>query len=293
MNDFSRITAVCADSYNHEMALIACRRMLQHGFAEVVLFTDDAVDAHAAVIPEGLRLVRIEPLRGRNAYSEFMIRCVHPEIRTPYALVFQWDGFVIHPECWRTDFLDYDYIGAPWPRRSAYGHRRVGNGGFSLRSVKLMRAAAQLVPADIRQWNEDSFICFALGEILEREFGLRFAPLDVARAFSVENGSVAAYCKADPDLAVGPTFGFHGAFNFHLAFDDEALLHAYDICLRHAGSKALLHPYLTGNLLVALVSSGRKPVALQLLGRVCEALGLDPATTTVRKVLVDHLGFQP
>ncbi len=291
MNELSRMTAICADTFNHEMALIACQRMLQHGFAQVVLFTDDAINAHLDKVPAGLQLVRIPPLQGSIAYSEFAIRSMHPHVHTSHALVFQWDGFVIHPECWRTEFLNYDYIGAPWPRRSSYGHRRVGNGGFSLRSVKLMRAAAQLAPMDLCEWNEDSFICFALGEILEREFGLLFAPLDVAKAFSVENGSVAAYCKADPDLAVASTFGFHGAFNFHLAFDDEALLHAYDICLRHPGSKALLHPYHTGNLLVALVRSGRKPVALQLLARVCEAVGLDPATT-LRQLLVDHLGFR-
>ena len=25
------------------------------------------------------------------------------------------DGFIVHPEMWRDEFLKYDYIGAPWP----------------------------------------------------------------------------------------------------------------------------------------------------------------------------------
>ena len=88
------------------------------------------------------------------------------------------------------------------------------------------------------------------------------------------------------------SFGFHGAFNFHLAFDDQTLLQAYEICMRHPGHKSLLRAYHTGNLLVSLISSGRQHAARLLMARVCEPLGLDPAATTLRQLLVDHLGFQ-
>lgn len=36
------------------------------------------------------------------------------------------------------EFLDYDYIGAPWPKSSNINKYNVGNGGFSLRSKKIM-----------------------------------------------------------------------------------------------------------------------------------------------------------
>ena len=30
-------------------------------------------------------------------------------------MVVHADGFIVHPEMWRDEFLDYDYIGSPWP----------------------------------------------------------------------------------------------------------------------------------------------------------------------------------
>ena len=36
------------------------------------------------------------------------------------------------------DFLDYDYVGAPWPKEQNDNSLLVGNGGFSLRSKKAM-----------------------------------------------------------------------------------------------------------------------------------------------------------
>src|ERR1700722_12124880 len=55
--------------------------------------------------------------------------------KTSHCLTIQYDGFVLDSDMWRAEFLDYDYIGAPWPHRGY----AVGNGGFSLRSVEMMR----------------------------------------------------------------------------------------------------------------------------------------------------------
>ncbi len=290
MNDLSHITAVCADTLNHEMALIACRRMLQHGFAEVVLFTDDAIDEFKTSIPQGLRVERINPLRSREDYSEFALRSMHPHVHTSHALVFQWDGFVLDPLCWQPTFLDYDYIGSPWPKSVCFGPRQVGNGGFSLRSVRLMRTVDELAPA-IGNVPEDQVIVAVLGDFLERDFGMRLAPLDIARRFSVEMGSTAFVRKSDPDIVSGSTFGFHGFFNYDLAFDDEELVRVFDICMRHRTFKSLLCGYQTGNLIAALSRSGRRHVAMTVIDRVCEALKVDSVVTSRKQVLMDYLGF--
>ena len=45
-------------------------------------------------------------------------------IDTDYVLLVHADGFVIHPESWRDEFLDYDYIGSPWPLpKNIYAYR--------------------------------------------------------------------------------------------------------------------------------------------------------------------------
>ena len=60
---------------------------------------------------------------------------------------YDYDGFVVHPECWRDEFLNYDYIGSPWPLpkpgtkhcyHDIHGNLcRVGN-SVSIRSKRLM-----------------------------------------------------------------------------------------------------------------------------------------------------------
>ncbi len=43
-----------------------------------------------------------------------MIKRINSYVATPFALVIQYDGFILNPDAWRDEFLDYDYIGAPW-----------------------------------------------------------------------------------------------------------------------------------------------------------------------------------
>lgn len=146
MNDLSEVTAVCVDTLNHELAVDACWKMAQHRFSQVVLFTDAAAEPY---LPQGdagaFRVERIPTLTGRSAYSDFMLHELAGHIPTSDALVFQWDGFVLDGSRWEPAYLEYDYVGAPFPT-GRYEHRRVGNGGFCLRSAKLMRAVAAMSP---------------------------------------------------------------------------------------------------------------------------------------------------
>ena len=68
-------------------------------------------------------------------------------VDTEFAMLIHADGYVVNPEAWRDEFLDYDYIGAPWPLpKDDYSYRtpqgelvRVGN-SVSLRSRRLLAA---------------------------------------------------------------------------------------------------------------------------------------------------------
>lgn len=121
--------------------------------------------------------------------------------RASHILFMQYDGWVINGDRWNPDWLQYDYIGAPWPWMP--DSQNVGNGGFSLRSVRLMRHLAENpdnypVP---RNHPEDAVLCQYYRPSLEL-LGFRCAPLNVAEKFSVERGPWRE-----------GTFGFHGIFN--------------------------------------------------------------------------------
>lgn len=109
-------------------------------------------------------------------------------IKSKHALQVHQDGFPIHPELWTNEFLDYDYIGAPWVNGV------VGNGGFCMESKRLMDRKLTLNPRP----TNDNHICYTHRPTLEAE-GIKFAPYDVALRFATE-------IIEQDKLA----FGFHG-----------------------------------------------------------------------------------
>lgn len=191
------VTLACVDTRTPQLALQALARCTAAiRFGAVKLFTDPARLASA---PAGVSVVASR-IASVAEYSEFMLRGLAAHVDTSHCLVVQWDGWVLDPDCWDPAFLHWDYIGAPW--RGIAGPRAVGNGGFSLRSARLLCALA--APGMAIGHPEDVFICRDNRERLEREHGIRFAPVEVARRFAFE--------RVPPDA---PTFGFHGMFNFH------------------------------------------------------------------------------
>jgi hypothetical protein len=148
----------------------------------------------------------IKPLRSRADYSRFMLRELATHIETSHALCVQWDGFVLNGSAWNPRFLDYDYIGAVWPHfRDGLN---VGNGGFSLRSRRLL-TACQSLPFDGAE-SEDIVIGRTCRAVLEGQ-GIRFAPEALARTFAYERTRLS-----------GTEFGFHGAFNLVRLLGDQA-----------------------------------------------------------------------
>lgn len=191
------VTLCAVSSSNMEATVLAMKASLaQIKFAEALLFTDR--DAGSLGLDESseIRVVPIRPIRSSEAYSHFMLNDLAAHIATDYALIVQWDGHVIDAGRWQDGFLDYDYIGASWPQFDD-GHD-VGNGGFSLRSRRLMEACRQ--PGFERHHPEDLAIGRTNRTFLEN-LGLRFAPAEIANQFSAERAS-------DP----ARTFGYHGVF---------------------------------------------------------------------------------
>jgi hypothetical protein len=121
-------------------------------------------------------------------------------VRTSHIMTVHLDGFILNPDLWKPEWLNYDYIGAPWPQ----GHfkqpgwtNQVGNAGFCLRSRDLSERASAL------EWKcgaFDQLVSQAAREKLERE-RFSFASLKEAAQFSVE-----IPIPETPEK----TFGFHG-----------------------------------------------------------------------------------
>ena len=191
------VTLVCVDCVNPAAALLALRRSLaQAQFARAILLTHEVPPAGAA----GVEVVLIPRLTSRGAYSQFMLNELGRFVATEHALVIQWDGYVVNPAAWRSDFLHCDYIGAKWWHQDGCN---VGNGGFSLRSKKLLAAVRALNLTDCTS-NEDDMICRTARRTLETKHGIRFASEAVADQFAFER---------NPPAGPGLPFGFHGLFN--------------------------------------------------------------------------------
>jgi hypothetical protein len=204
--DLPGVTLVCVDNRTPALALQALHRCrTQARFARTLLFTDAATAA--GPLPDGIEALPVA-IRSVPEYSQFMLRGLLAHVRTPHLLVVQWDGFILDATQWTPEFLDYDYIGALL--RDEPPHRSVGNGGFSLRSRRLLEALEdkRITPTH----PEDTCICQDHRVLLEQAHGIRFAPPALAARFAHER-------VPSPE----PTFGFHGMFNLHRALSPAAL----------------------------------------------------------------------
>jgi len=192
MSAFADITLVCVDDLDPGAALRLLRwqeRILQP--ARALLFTSTGM-----LVPEKWRVQvascpRIDSL---EAYSQFMVRglpkYVGDGIDTSHVLVVQRDGYAANPEAWQPPWLRYDYIGASWKGMACHyiepGHE-VGNGGFSLRSVRFLKAG-MVLSALLQEHGpivEDAYLCRHHRLWMEAH-GIQYAPLEVAMQFSTE-----------------------------------------------------------------------------------------------------------
>lgn len=151
-------------------------------------------------------LVSQDP-KNSNDYSKFMLYDLGEYINSDFALIVHNNAFVVRPDKWEDEFLKYDYIGAPWPKNVHFTSEgknvRVGNGGFSLRSKKLLNALNELklplTDNGTGYFHEDGVICVYYRNRLEK-YGIKFAPVEVASKFAREK---------DCEDSEAEPFGFH------------------------------------------------------------------------------------
>lgn len=116
-------------------------------------------------------------------------------IDTEFALLVHPDGGIANPDAWDNKWLEYDFIGSPFPYpQDDFSYRdvngtiqRVGN-SVALRSKKLLDLPKKLN----MEWksfhgffNEDGYISVNMRHVFE-EHGCKFAPFEEAVKFGCE-----------------------------------------------------------------------------------------------------------
>jgi hypothetical protein len=150
-------------------------------------------------------------------HSKICLQNVGDHVETSHALFIQYDGMPVNEQSWTDEYMEYDYIGAPWVDWLGLGRYRVGNGGFSLRSKQLMRFTLHIQQQFenvantglASWWKEDGLIGIHCRDWLV-SCGIKFAPIELAAQFSHE-------------FPVGKTnsFGFHDKTNAELFLNKE------------------------------------------------------------------------
>lgn len=196
MLELPDITLLCVDCYDIDRALVAIRNSTEKiRFGDVKLLTS----IKSGICLEYIKMINIEPIKSVEDYSEFMIKRLNDYVDTKYVLVIQWDGYVKNPDVWTDEFLEYDYIGAPWHHIKDENDKYVvGNGGFSLRSKRLIDFIQNRMIIK-EHYPEDVSICLFNRKLLVYS-GFKFAPIDLAYKFSIEN---------EP---YKDSFGWHGEY---------------------------------------------------------------------------------
>lgn len=184
------ISINCVDPYQSAAAINFCQKHFE--FGKSILITHQDIDV------DNIELHLIDKLDW-NQYNDYVLNLIdHTD--NDYVLLIQDDGHIVNPDLWDDEFLEYDYIGAPWPgeeswislqhqdqqslMKEVFPKNRVGNGGFCLRSRKFLEFSSQYNSCN--GLGEDSFLC-TRKYYDAIDYGIKFAPLELAIKFAYEN----------------------------------------------------------------------------------------------------------
>jgi len=189
MLELPSVTLICVATKDVDKARIAIEQScknISYGF--VKLLSDVQPVGFPSINNSGW--CGIEPFETIDDWNKFIFYELHQYVNTEFCMLIHPDGFVISPESWCKEFLDYDYIGAPWPKpfTTISGEEvRVGN-SVGIRSKRLLELPSKLN----LEWksfdgmtNEDTAICVHYRQHF-LDAGMTYAPIEIAAKFSHE-----------------------------------------------------------------------------------------------------------
>lgn len=221
MLELPGVALFAVDTVAHDLTRLAIADSIaQARFGRVVVFSDRDIGWG-----DGVEYIPCPTFASREEAASFSDGVFERYLDRPgitHCLYQQWDSWIVDAREWRDEFLDVDYIGAPWWYRDGLN---VGNGGFCLVSARLTRFLGAHAAEFPLTAPGDETLCRVHRPALEQR-GFRWAPEPLARRFAFEHS---------PDG--GATFGFHGLMNWpRVLFGErmsERLALANDYVRRH------------------------------------------------------------
>lgn len=231
----SKYVGVIVEPRCHEMLSLVLKNFsyMMQGWSITIYHSDNNKEFIEKILGEnhGVRLIRFcEDNITISEYNKLLMsKEFYQTVGGEKMLIFQCDSFIRRRNI--EEFLQYDYIGAPWaPNSFCEGYLKlsvrvdkdvqvhdviVGNGGLSLRTPSVMLEILDIV--EIEDWkdkvNEDIF--FAIGTYCLDH--CKRCPPKIASTFSVET-----VYHHNP-------FGWHKAYNFWKGPQWEILKTIYPI----------------------------------------------------------------
>jgi len=191
LKNITLLSLNCVDPIQSAKALLYSSKDIE--FADMILVSNKKPDN----LPSNIKFFETKNSTHSDSFK-FAYEELPDLINTEFYLSIHDDGFIINPHLWDDNFLNYDYIGAPWKN---YGQRnRVGNGGFVLKSnkfIQLTRNIKHLGGHDDGELTNTYYDYFTSN-------GCTYAPVEVAMRFSLE--SKISECQ----YSLENCFGFHG-----------------------------------------------------------------------------------
>lgn len=206
------VTLVVAETRCHElMRLSLTDAVLKVKFGDVIIHTDKP---ELIGIPAPCQYIKVPDWPNKTQQGQFYYMEAPKSAMTSHILLMEWDGGIRDVTQWTDEFLQYDYVGAPWMWARGTRHN-IGNGGFALLSKKVADYVYDRRTA-LRIANDMGY-CQVNRPRLEKEIGAKWPTEELAFRFSYEHGRTHR-------SQARPSFGYHDIFNWPLALSHEEVL---------------------------------------------------------------------
>lgn len=185
LKDVTLLTISTIDIDKHIKSLMFSSKDIEFGDIKFVS------DKKPENLPTKIKYEYTEPINNIDDWNHRIVYNLTDYVDTDFAILIHDDGFIVNPNSWKDEFLNYDYIGGIWNHPSfvdRYGKQiRVGN-SVSLRSKKLLDIPKKHNMPWVSyngNFNEDTQIC-VWNRNLFLDNGIKFADVDIAKYFSQE-----------------------------------------------------------------------------------------------------------
>jgi len=207
MNKVSDVTLLAISSNRVEgnvAALERCMNLME--FGAVKFLSHKNPDS----LPDGIQFEECMELKSIKDFDYYAFLELGKHVQTSHCLMVQDHAYILHPEIWKDTWLRWDFCGALWEERPEFisvstgTMVRIGNGGFSLRSKRIMDLPKKLgLPLiEDRGFSNDDGLVNSFYRKTFLENGIKYPEATDIPEFSYEN-------DVPENIHITKFFGYH------------------------------------------------------------------------------------